>query len=222
MANVAARGQESVLFRLTFQPVQDYARSRKPLLVTRYTPSRYYLVAAIISMTAALQCSWLGFHWPIAWVPAVLFVLLAGLLMVLSRRPAIEIHPRQLRVGNRSIDWGDIQAVDRTGWLIPLIVVLSLSSGRRVVLVYAGDLESSRALLRHLRRFAREALIDGLPHEDYWSDPPPAIEAATERKQLPAPRYPLLREDDEAEVERLYQRLKSVGHLDPKAPGTDE
>ena len=192
--------------------------------MTRYTPSRYYLVAAIISVTAALQCSWLGFHWPIAWVPAILFVLLAGLLVVLSRRPAIEIHPRQLRVGNRNIDWGDIQAVDRTGWLIPLIVVLSLSSGRRVVLVYAGDLESSRALLRHLRRFAREALIDGLPHEDYWSDPPALTQESVivpERVALPAPRYPLLREEDEAEVERLYQRLKSVGHLDPK-PGTDE
>jgi Protein of unknown function (DUF3093) len=190
--------------------------------VTRYTPSRYYLVAAIVSMTAALQFSWVGFHWPAAWVPAVLFALLAGVLLALSRRPAIEIHPRHLRVGNRSIEWGDIQAVDRTGWLIPLIVLLTLTSGRRVVLVYAGDLENSRRLLRHLRRFAREALIDGLPHEDYWSDPHPALEAAPERKQIPAPRYPLLREEDEAEVERLYQRLKSVGHLDPKTPGSDE
>lgn len=190
--------------------------------MTRYTPSRYYLVAAIVSMTAALQFSWVGFHLALAWVPAVLFALLAGVLLALAKRPAIEIHPRQLRVGNRSIDWGDIQAVDRTGWLIPLIVVLTLNSGRRVVLVYAGDLESSRRLLRHLRRFAREALIDGLPHEDYWSDPQPALETAPERKQLSAPRYPLLREDDEAEVERLYQRLKAVGHLDPKTPGSDE
>ncbi len=33
---------------------------------------------------------------------------------------------------------------------------------------------------------------------------------------------PLLSEADEAEVERLYQRLKTVGYLDPKSPGTDE
>ena len=173
-------------------------------------------------MTAALQFSWAGFHWALAWVPAVLFALLAGVLLALARRPAIEIHPRHLRVGNRTIEWGDIQAVDRTGWLIPLIVLLTLTNGRRVVLVYSGDLESSRRLLRHLRRFAREALIDGLPHEDYWSDPQPSLEAAPERKQISAPRYPLLREEDEAEVERLYQRLKSVGHLDPRAPGSDE
>lgn len=174
-------------------------------------------------MTAAVQFSWLGFHWSVAWAPAVLFALLAGALAALFRRPAIEIHPRHLRVGKRSIDWGDIQAVDRAGWLIPLIVVLTLTSGRRVALVYAGDPEGSRTLLRHLRRFAREALIDGLPHEDYWSDAPPlSQEAAPERRQLPSPRYPLLREEDQAEVERLYQRLKSVGHLDSKAPGTDE
>jgi hypothetical protein len=192
--------------------------------VTRYTPSRYYLVSAAVSMAVALQFSWVGIHWPAGWIPAVFFALLSGVSLALARRPAIEIHPRHLRIGGRTIDWSDIQAVDRTGWLIPLIVVLTLTNGRRVVLAYAGDLEQSRRLLRHLRRFAREALIDGLPHEDYWSDAQhPALEAAPERKLLSAaPRYPLLREEDEAEVERLYQRLKSVGHLDPKAPGSDE
>ena len=41
-----------------------------------------------------------------------------------------------------------------------------------------------------------------------------------ERKQ-PAPRYRVLRPEDEAEVERLYQRLKTVGNLDQKN-STDE
>jgi len=48
------------------------------------------------------------------------------------------------------------------------------------------------------------------------------LNAAPERKLLPGPRYPLLSEADEADAERLYQRLKTVGHLDPKPPGTDE
>ena len=45
----------------------------------------------------------------------------------------------------------------------------------------------------------------------------------TERKQQPAPlpRYRILRPEDEAEVERLYQRLKTVGNLDQKN-STDE
>jgi len=39
-----------------------------------------------------------------------------------------------------------------------------------------------------------------------------------ERKQTQAvaPRYRILRPEDEAEVERLYQRLKTVGNLDQK------
>ena len=41
-----------------------------------------------------------------------------------------------------------------------------------------------------------------------------------ERKQAPPPRYRILRPEDEAEVERLYQRLKTVGNLDQK--NTDE
>ena len=44
---------------------------------------------------------------------------------------------------------------------------------------------------------------------------------AGERKQPPAPRYRILRPEDEAEVERLYQRLKTVGNLDQKN-STDE
>ena len=42
-----------------------------------------------------------------------------------------------------------------------------------------------------------------------------------ERKQAPVPRYRVLRPEDEAEVERLYQRLKTVGNLDQKN-STDE
>ena len=36
------------------------------------------------------------------------------------------------------------------------------------------------------------------------------------KAQPPAPRYRILRPEDEAEVERLYQRLKAVGNLDQK------
>lgn len=208
-------------------------RSSKKAL-TRYSPSRYYLVAAIASLGVALQSSWLAFQfWPGAWVLAFLFALLAGALFGLARRPVIEIHARHLRVGDRSIPWPEIHAVDRTGWLIPLIVILTLESGRRVVLLYPGDLESSRRLLRHIRRCAGEALIDGVPHDEFWNDSmeqphsPLSLDgSAPARKQssntAAAPRYPFLREEDEAEVEKLYQRLKAVGHLDPKGPGADE
>jgi len=44
---------------------------------------------------------------------------------------------------------------------------------------------------------------------------------AAEVRTLASPQYRLLRPEDEAEVELLYQRLKSVRHLDPDS-STDE
>jgi hypothetical protein len=32
----------------------------------------------------------------------------------------------------------------------------------------------------------------------------------------------VLRPEDEMEIERLYQRLKTVGHLDPKSGGDEK
>ena len=72
--------------------------------------------------------------------------------------------------------------------------------------------------LRNLRRLSRDALIDGIPYRQYWGE---VLAPANERKQAPLPRYRILRPEDEAEVERLYQRLKAVGNLDQKN-STDE
>ena len=48
------------------------------------------------------------------------------------------------------------------------------------------------------------------------------VKLSAERKQLSSPRYRLLLPEDEAEVERLYQLLKTVGHLDPKNTGDEK
>jgi hypothetical protein len=86
-------------------------------------------------------------------------------------------------------------------------------------LLFPGDLESCNVLLRHLRRLSRDALIDGIPYRQYWGE---VLTSPAERKQTPPlPRYRILRPEDEAEVERLYQRLKTVGNLDQKN-STDE
>jgi hypothetical protein len=82
-----------------------------------------------------------------------------------------------------------------------------------MLLIYPGDLDSCNSLLRHLRRFSRDALIDGTPYRQYWGE---LLASSGDRKQLQQPRYRLLLPEDEAEVERLYQRLKTVGHLDQK------
>jgi hypothetical protein len=142
---------------------------------------------------------------------AGLFVASAGALLALAFRPAIEIHEKCLAIGRRRIPWADIRRVDGTGWMSPLIVQITLS-GSRVLLVYPGDLDSANSLLRHLRRSAREALIDGIPYRQFHGEP---ARKPAEARTLPSPQYRLLRPEDEAEVELLYQRLKSVRHLDP-------
>jgi hypothetical protein len=180
--------------------------------VSRYVPSRHYLHAGLAALGLAAFCAWCAWTWTPAYVATALFLLSAGLLFYLVSRPAVEIHETYLAIGRRRIPWGDICRLDRTGWLSPLIVHITRFDNSRVLLVYPGDLDSANSLLRHLRRSAREALIDGVPYRQYWGEAQPGV---LDGKALPAPRYHLLRPEDEAEVERLYQRLKSVRHLDP-------
>jgi hypothetical protein len=189
--------------------------------MTRYLPARHYLWFAI----AALLLSGLLLWWAMAWnprtwagimlafLPAALFGLTASLLLVLAFRPPIEVHDGYLAIGRRVIPWMDIRRLDRTGWIAPLVVRITLFDDSRHLLLYTGNLDSCNALLGQLRRASRDALIDGVPYRQYWGEVlAPVVEAA---QALP-PRYRLLRPEDEAEVERLYQRLKTVGNLDQK------
>jgi hypothetical protein len=154
------------------------------------------------------------FPLPLLFVPAGLFVLSAALLFVLAFRPAIEIHEGYVSIGNRIIPWMDIRRLDRTGWISPMIVRITLFDDSRLIVVYPGDLDSCNSLLRHLRRLSRDALIDGIPYRQYWGE---VLASGNERKQAQLPRYRILRPEDEAEVERLYQRLKTVGNMDQKS-----
>jgi len=183
----------------------------------RYVPSRKYFHAALAALVVTVVSGWFAYQWIPSIVPAVLMLATSALLFFLSFRPPVEIHPHHLRIGNRAIPWPDIRAIDRTGWISPLVLFLTLDDDSREVLIYPGDLDTSRRLLNHICRSARESLIDGVPHPEFWGetsiDAGPPEDASIEGK---TPRYPMLREEDEAEVERLYQKLKVVGHLDPK------
>jgi hypothetical protein len=156
---------------------------------------------------------WSPASWSPAWIAAVFFALPAVILLAVAFRPAIEIHETHLRIGRRDTPWSHIARLDQTGWNVPLAVYLTLKDEGRLLVIYPGDFDSSASLLRYLRRYSREALLDGIPYRQFWGEP-----AANERKQLPLPRYPLLRPEDEDEVERLFQRLKTVGHLERRNP----
>ncbi|HWR50501.1 MAG TPA: hypothetical protein VN428_05315 [Bryobacteraceae bacterium] len=184
--------------------------------MTRYVTSRYYLQTGLAVCALGVLSVWAGLSWPPAFVAAALFLGSSAVLLFLGLRPSIEIHDTHLTIGRRVIPWLDIRRVDRS-FESPLIVHITLFDNSRVALVYPGDIDSVRGLLRQLRRGAREALIDGQPYRKFWGED---TQTAASRS-LASPRYRLLRPEDEAEVERLYQRLKTVRHLDPDGP-TDE
>jgi hypothetical protein len=188
------------------------------LQMTRYTPARHYLMFGIAAAGLAVFSAWLGLGWAPAFIPAALFVLSCAVLLLLAFRPAIEIHEGYLAVGKRIVPWMDIRRLDRTGWISPLIVRMTLFDDSRLILIYSGDLDACNSLLRHLRRLSRDALIDGKPYRQFWGE---VLVPGADNKQIPSPRYRLLLPEDEAEVERLYQRLKTVGNLDQKN-STDE
>ena len=146
--------------------------------------------------------------------------LMVQLLQKLSIRAA-NGPEKLLKVGGREIAWSEIERVDTTGWVQPLILSITLETEEKVWLVVPGDLESNHRLLGLLHRFAVAALLDGIPHREFWGE---RVQSENGRKseaaKMDSPKYPLLSPEDEAEVERLYQRLKAVGHLDSR--GGDE
>jgi hypothetical protein len=189
-----------------------------PVPVSSYRTSSRYLWAGLTALVLTGFSAWVAFRWPFAWIASILFLGSSFVVLYLALRPPVEIYETHLKIGSKTIPWMQVRRLDR-GSQLPLVVRLTLADKTRILLVYAGDLDSASNLLRHLRRFAREALIDGVPYRQFWGE---AISAAQERKQLPPPRYPLLLPEDETEVERMFQRLKSVGHIDQKTSSEDK
>ena len=180
--------------------------------LSRYRPSRQFLWAGFVALAIALFSGWVALRWEYAWIAGGLALASAILLLLMALAPAVEIYDSHVRFGSVSIPWAQIRRLDRS-MLVPLVVRVTLLDKSQVTLFYAGDPESTNNLLRQLRRLSREALIDGVPYRQFWG------ETAPERKQLPPPRYPLLLPDDEAEIEQMFQQLKTAGRLDQ--PGAD-
>ena len=200
--------------------------------VARYKPSRRYVVFALLAICGTAFCAWTGLRWPATWTAAALFGATAAALAALLWQPPVEIHESHLQLGRRVIFWPEIRRLDQTGWIAPLAVRLTLSGDRRILLLYAGDLDSSTSLLRHLRRYSRNALLDGIPYRQAWGETEKAESgkmprAETSTDALPpahrppsAPYRPVLPAEEEEEIEKMFQRLKSVGRLDQR--GSDE
>jgi hypothetical protein len=170
--------------------------------MTRFTPSRSYLLFGILAAVAAVGSVWFALQWAPSWFAVVLFSLTAFILLLLASRPPIRITDACLKLGNQDVPWIAIRRIEHRGWMTPLVARLTLVDQSHVWVVYPGDSDASQTLLQFLYRFADQAATG-------------ITSAAT--AQLKSPHYPLLRPEDEEDVERLYHRLRSVGHLDPKS-----
>ena len=189
-----------------------------PVPTSRYRVSNYYLWAGLVAVALAGFSAWLSLSRPICWIATFLLIASAAVVLYFATRPPIEIYESHVKIGLAAIPWRHIRRLDRSS-RVPLMVRLTLSDKTRILVIYPGDQNSASELLNNLRRSAREALIDGVPYRQFWGEATPAIAA---KKQLPAPRPPLLLPDDEAEVERMFQRLKSMGHLEEKTSSEDK
>ncbi|MDE3196072.1 MAG: hypothetical protein KGN84_07005 [Acidobacteriota bacterium] len=184
--------------------------------MSRYVPARHYISFGIVAMALAGFAGWIGLTWTPAFCPALLFLLVSVVLLGLAFRPAIKIYDSHIEIGKRMIPWQDIRRVDRTGWISPLVVKLTLYDDETIMIVYPGEVDCCKHLLRTLRQLATSAVIDGVPYRQYWGEL-----MGADTKRLAAPRFRVLRPEDEEEVERLYFLLKTVGHIDPRNSGDE-
>lgn len=188
--------------------------------ITRYRPSRRYALFALLALLAAIPSVWASTQWGPTWIAAsVLFAITAALTLLLALRPVIEVHDAHLQIGVRKIYWNEIRRLDRVSvftdepWAAPLLLRLTLYGNEEVMVFHPGDVDSCLSLLRHIYRNSRAALLDGVPYNEFWGEAPvPIQEPPAPLYELPRPR--LLLAQDEDEVERMFQRLKSGGRLD--------
>jgi hypothetical protein len=162
-------------------------------------------------VTLALISAWCGLQWVVAWAPAAILAMLGGVLLYLAMHPKVKLTDESLWIGTREISWRSIERLDHTDWISPLVVYLTLDSGKRLRLLYPGDPDNNRALLMEIRRSAVGAMVDGHQYRDVADE---LVEQVRELTSEGRPRYRLVRSEDEAEIERLFQKLKTAGRLD--------
>jgi len=181
-----------------------------------FVPSRVYARVGWATVLGSVLCVLGAFREPLALIPALAFAAAGAALFWLAARPPIRIGETQFNVGERAIAWREIREINRSRFVSPLVLRLRLTNSRQKVLVYPGEPEQVQRLLIELRRNSQLATFDGVTYRDYWTwctlnspqDPTPLLEQPVR----------MFSAEDEAEVERLYQKLKAVGRLDPCSP----
>ena len=196
----------------------------EPLSVEIFVPSRLYARVGWAALAGSLVSALCGFRAPLAFLPGILCAATAVGLFWLARRPAIRIGDAQFNIGNRCVDWREVREINSSRFLSPLILRIKLTNSRHATLVYPGEPERIERLLFQLRKNSHLAQFDGVAYRDYWT----WVSLNGSRGESAGVEQPvrMLSVDEEDEIERLYQKLKTVGRLDSRgkdsSSSTDE
>ena len=188
-----------------------------------FVASRLYARVAWAALAGVLVSALCGFRAPLAYIPAFLCALTAAALLWLAKRPSVRLADSQFNIGDRAIAWREVREINSSRFISPLILKIKLTNSRHVRLVYPGEPERIEQLLFQLRKNSNLATFDGVAHRDYWTWLT-LNGASTENPVLEQP-VRMLSRDEEDEIERMYQKLKTVGRLDAHAESkntTDE
>jgi hypothetical protein len=182
--------------------------------VERFLPSRFYASVGWAALTGSLVCVLCAFRAPYAFIPAVLCILTATGLFWLAARPLISVGETQFTIGERAIAWREVREINRSRFLSPLVLQIKLTNSRSKVLVYPGEPSRIELLLAQLRKRSHLATFDGVPYREYWHWT--NLEEQEHHAEVTpgAPPVRLFTPEDEAEIERLFQTLKTGGRLD--------
>src|SRR5882724_6782105 len=183
-----------------------------------FVPARLYARVGWATLAASMLCILSGFRAPLAFIPAFAFAGGAAALFWLAARPPIRIGETQFNVGERAIAWREVREINRSRFVSPLVLRLKLTNSRQKMLVYPGEPERVQRLLIELRRNSELATFDGVTYRDYWTWS--TLNSPQGHNPLLDHPVRMFSSEDEADVERMYQKLKTVGHLDTRSPET--
>lgn len=183
--------------------------------VETFLPSRLYARVGWAALAGSLVCVLCGFRAPLAFIPGVLCAITSAGLFWLAAQPAIEATEEQFQIGDRVIAWREVREVNRSRFLSPLVIKLKLTNSRRKILIFPGEPDRIERLMFLLRRHSQLATFDGVAYRDYWT----WLSLSGGQGDTSTLDQPvrMLSPDDEDEIERLYQKLKSVGRLDGRS-----
>lgn len=180
-----------------------------------FLPSRLYARVAWAGLAGSAICVLCGFRAPLAFIPGFLCAVTAAALFWLAARPAVRVGETQFNIGERAIAWREVREINSSKFVSPLVLFLKLTNSRRKVLIFPGEPHRIAHLIAQLRKNSYLASFDGVAYRDFWT----WASLTGLPNDTPVMEQPvrMLTPDEEDEIERMYQTLKTAGRLDTHA-----